>query len=97
MEDTGLSKEILEELTNIAKNYPKYEFYIFGSRAKFSYKNNSDIYIAVFENVDEKDEFKIRNDFDLLNIIYKIDLVFITKNTKEELLKSINNNKIKIY
>lgn len=57
---------------------------------------SSDIDIAIFENVTEEDKFKIMNQFDMLNIIYKIDLVFITENTKKELLKSIINNRIKI-
>ena len=52
-------------------------------------KNNSDIDLAVFENVNREDEYKIRNEIDELDIIYKIDLVFINNNTKMELLKSI--------
>lgn len=85
----GLTDEIYSLLKEIAKNNTKYKFKIFGSRAKGTYKNNSDIDIAVFENVTKEDEYKIRNEFDLLNIIYKIDLVFVNKNTKPELLNSI--------
>ena len=55
----------------------------------YIFKNNSDIDLAVFENVNREDEYKIRNEIDELDIIYKIDLVFINNNTKMELLKSI--------
>ena len=65
----GLSKETLNQIREIVKENPKYKFKIFGSRAKNTYKKNSDIDIAVFENVSKEDEYKIRNSFDLLNIV----------------------------
>lgn len=85
----GLTQETYNLIKEVIKNNPKYKFKIFGSRAKGTYKKTSDIDIAVFENVNKEDEFKIRNELDELEIIYKIDLVFINKNTKVELLKSI--------
>ena len=94
--NTGLSKEVIEQIKKIANHNSKYEFYIFGSRAKGTYKSTSDIDIAIFEDVKEEDKFKIMNEFDLLDIVYKIDLVFVTKDTKEELVKSIKKYKIKL-
>ena len=84
----GLSEDIYIKILNIVKKY-EYNFKIFGSRAKGNFKNFSDIDIAIFENVVEKDEFKIRNEFDLLDIPYTIDLVFVNCDTKKELLNSI--------
>lgn len=49
----------------------------------------SDIDVAIFENVTREEEYKIRNEFDKLDITYKIDLVFIDKEIKQELLNSI--------
>lgn len=91
----GLSNEIYSKIIEIIKKY-NYEFLIFGSRAKGNYKNNSDIDIAVKGNINDSEEMMIRNDFDLLEIPYTIDLVFINKIEKEELLKSINEEGIKI-
>lgn len=85
----GLTQETYNLIKEVIKNNPKYKFKIFGSRAKGTYKKTSDVDIAVFENVNKEDEFKIRNELDELEIVYKIDLVFINKNTKVELLKSI--------
>ena len=90
----GLSKELIEKIKDIIKKFENYKFYVFGSRAKGTYKNNSDIDIAIYEEVSEDDKYKIMNEFDLLDTIYKIDLVFINKTTKKQLLKSINENKI---
>ena len=73
----------------ISKYLDEYKLFLFGSRAKGTYKNNSDIDIAIFENVTQEDKFKIKNEIDELNIIYKIDLVFIEENIKKELLESI--------
>ncbi len=84
----GLSEEIIKNIEKIVNKYP-YTFKIFGSRARENYKNNSDIDIAIFENISSEDEYKIRNDFDLLDIAYTIDLVFINEFTKKELLDSI--------
>lgn len=93
--EIGLSNEIIKSIKDIVRRY-NYEFKIFGSRARGNYKYNSDIDIAIFENVCEEDEYKIKNDFDLLDIPYTIDLVFINKNTKKELLNSIKEEGINL-
>ncbi len=94
--DFGLSKEILNQIKKIVKENEKYKFKIFGSRVKNNYKKTSDIDIAIFENVSQEDEYKIRNSFDLLDIVYKIDLVFINQNTKQELLGEIEKEGVEI-
>ena len=85
----GLDEEVYNKIEKIVKENSKYRFKIFGSRAKNTYKNTSDIDIAVFEEGSKEDEYKIRNEFDLLDIIYKIDLVFVDKNIKKEFLEEI--------
>jgi len=85
----GLNEETYNLIKEVIERNSKYKFKIFGSRAKGTYKSNSDIDIAIFENVTQEDKFKIKNEMDELNIIYKIDLVFIEENIKKELLESI--------
>ena len=92
----GLKDEIYEKIKKIAKKNNKYKFKIFGSRARNNYRENSDIDIAVFENVTVEDEYKIRNEMDLLDIIYKIDLVFVNTKTKKELLDEIKKDGVDI-
>ena len=69
---------------------------LFGSSLSESCNNNSDIDIAVKGSITEADEMKIRNEFDLLEIPYTVDLVFINKTEKEELLNSIKREGIKL-
>ena len=85
----GLSNEEYELIKNVIERYRKYKFKLFGSRARGNFKNSSDIDFAIFENISKEYEYKIRDDFDKLNIIYKIDLVFVNSNLKKELLDSI--------
>ncbi len=85
----GLSEETYSLIKKVVENNSQYEFKIFGSRAKGNYKTTSDIDIAVFKNVEEKDKYKIKNELDELDIIYKIDLIFVNSDTKKELLESI--------
>lgn len=85
----GLSDENYNLIKKVVENNPKYKFKLFGSRAKGTYKYNSDIDIAIFENIPKDDEYKIKNEIDILDIVYKIDLVFINRNTKKELLEAI--------
>lgn len=90
----GLSEEIYNKIKNIIKKY-EYDFIIFGSRARGDYKLNSDIDIAI-ENVKEEDIYNIQNEFDLLDIPYTVDLVFIKEDTKKELLVSIKEEGVKL-
>jgi len=91
----GLSNEVYLKIMNIVKKY-KYDFYIFGSRARGDYKKNSDIDIAIYGEVTDKEEFYIRNDFDIINIQYTVDLIFVNKIEKQQLLDSIKKEGIKL-
>lgn len=88
----GLLDETYNKIKEVIDKNEKYKFILFGSRARGDYKNTSDIDIAIKENVTREDQYKIMNEIDLLDIIYKIDLVFIDENTKSELLESINRD-----
>lgn len=91
----GLSEETYNKIKQIVEKYSNYQFNIFGSRARGDYKVNSDIDIAVMDFVDEIEKFKIKNEFDLLEIPYTIDLIFTQDITKKEFLHSINKEGIK--
>lgn len=85
----GLSEEIYLQIKKITNKYYKYQFKIFGSRARGDYKKNSDIDIAIFGDIKDEDEYKILNEFDLLDIPYTFDIVFVEKITKKEFINSI--------
>lgn len=85
----GLSEQTYHKIKNIVEKHKNYQFKIFGSRARGNYKTNSDIDIVVENCIKEKEKINLKNEFDLLDIPYSIDLLFIQDITKEELLKSI--------
>ena len=91
----GLSKDIYNKIKNVVLKYSSYEFKIYGSRARGDFKNESDVDIAVFGNINEEDKMKILNDFDLLDVPYMIDIVFFNELQKQELITSINKEGIK--
>ena len=91
----GLRDEILNKIKNISQKYD-YKFYIFGSRARGDYKNNSDIDIAISGVVSEKDETEIRNEFDLIDMEYLLDIVFINQLTNKELIENIEKEGVLI-
>ncbi len=84
----GLEKNIIDFFKSIVNKYG-IEMCIFGSRARGDYKVNSDIDIAIMSNVSKEVEYKIMNEIDLLDIQYKIDLVFVQKINNENFLESI--------
>ena len=73
----GLTVQTYEKILELVKKYDEFDFILFGSRARGDYKLRSDIDIAISGNISEKDKFHILDDFDLLEIPYRIDLVFI--------------------
>ncbi|MCL2859085.1 MAG: nucleotidyltransferase domain-containing protein [Oscillospiraceae bacterium] len=87
----GLSEETYNKIIKLINKYPNIQFKLFGSRAKGKEKFNSDIDIAVFGQLQGKEIFNIKNDFDLLDIPYKIDLVFVNEISKQALLEVILN------
>ncbi len=88
----GLSEETYAKIKEVVNNNKRYKFILFGSRARGDYKKTSDIDIAIEENVSREEQYKIMNEIDLLDIIYKIDLVFIDDKTNLELLESIKRD-----
>lgn len=88
----GLSKEVYERVKQLIEKNKKYQILLFGSRARGDYKETSDIDLAVLSEISRDEQYKIMNEIDLLDIVYKIDIVFVDSNTKEELVKSIKRD-----
>lgn len=86
----GLKDDILNKIKNIQKSN-KITILLFGSRARGNYKDNSDIDIAIMDNVTESQKYKILDEFEQIDVEYKIDVVFIQQITnikfKENIMK----------
>ena len=90
----GLSDELINKIRKISTEND-IKLYIFGSRARGDYKNNSDLDIAIKGELDDKKQYEILSLFDLLDIPYMLDIIFINKIKKKELLESIKRDGIK--
>ena len=88
----GLSKEVYEKIKLVLEKNKKYKILLFGSRARGDYKETSDIDLAVLSEISRDEQYKFMNEIDLLDIVYKIDIVFVDSNTKEELVESIKRD-----
>lgn len=88
----GLSKEVYEKIKKVIENNNQYKIVLFGSRARGDYKETSDIDLAVLSDISREEQYKIMNEIDLLDIIHKIDIVFVDSNTKLELVESIKRD-----
>lgn len=81
----GLSIDTYNKLKMVLDKYPECEFKLFGSRAKGTYKYNSDIDIAIINNVENDVIDKVKLEVAMLDIIYKVDIV-VVKNCKNDTL-----------
>ena len=88
----GLSKEVYDKIKKVIENNKEYKIVLFGSRARGDYKETSDIDLAVLNGISRDEQYRIMNEIDLLDIIYKIDIVFVDFNTKQELVESIKRD-----
>ena len=91
----GLTDRSYQKIKEVVDKYSNYEFIVFGSRARGDYKNGSDLDLAVKGEIDKEQYHKILNSFDLLDIPYMVDIVFINKVKKQELLDAIERDGIK--
>ena len=88
----GLSKEVYDKIKKVIENNKEYKIVLFGSRARGDFKETSHIDLAVLNGISRDEQYRIMNEIDLLDIIYKIDIVFVDFNTKQELVESIKRD-----
>jgi len=90
-EKFGLNKDIIDDINSVIKRFPKVEkVLIYGSRATNTYKNYSDIDIAIFSTTLTAQEFSdLWNQLNDLPSIFKIDLVHFEGLSNDTLKKEI--------
>ncbi len=99
-EKFGLDKTIIEKLKKIFEKYEEVErVCIFGSRAKGTYKDTSDIDIVMYgEKLTHTLNTKIYYDIEELYLVYKIDLInFNSLSEKDKLRENIIKEGVEIY
>lgn len=99
-DEFGLDNNIIEKLKKVFEKYDEIErACIFGSRAKGTYKNTSDIDIALYgEKLTHTINTKVYYDIENLYLIYKIDLInFNTLKENDKLRENIIKEGVEIY
>lgn len=94
----GLKDYVIEDIKKVLSKYECLEkAAIFGSRAREDYKKTSDIDIAIYaKDITSTTVNMIRNDFDELDIIYKIDVIDYYRISKQALKENIDKEGIVI-
>lgn len=85
----GLSEDAYNKIKQVLDKHENVVFKLFGSRARGDYKYNSDIDIAIMNEISDKELFKIKDEFDDLYIIYMYDIVYVPKITNQKLIDNI--------
>ena len=94
LEHSGLKKQIINEITELAKEHELKRVILFGSRARGDFKERSDIDLAVSGGNIVK--FSLDID-DKINTLLLFDIVNMDDSVQEELLRSIEEEGILIY
>ena len=96
--DTGLSDNTLEKITAVIAEFSGIEkAVIFGSRAKKTYKNYSDIDIAIYASDMKEEFFKLLDKLDDLSFIYKLDIVHYDRLENKAFKQKIDHEGVVIF
>lgn len=96
----GLSTRTLQELTKVFSRYPEVEeAVLYGSRAKGTYRNGSDIDVTLNGNAELTHTIvsRIANDFYQGPLPYKIDLSIFKNLRNPEMVAEIQRDGVVLY
>ena len=92
-----LNGSLVSDLKKLGDKYLIDKIVLFGSRARGDNKPNSDVDLAIFTFPGFDYKGFLISDIDELNTLFKIDVVFIDKDTDIELLKNIEKEGVMLY
>ena len=93
----NLDEGLIRSIREIGQNYGIERIVLFGSRARGDHKPGSDIDLAVFLMSDFNGRGHLTSDFDELNMLLKIDVIFINKDLDLKLLENIEKEGVVLY
>ena len=92
-----LDVALIQSIREIGQNYAIEQIVLFGSRARGDHRPTSDIDLAVFILPKFNSRGHMTSDFDDLNTLLKIDIVFINEHIDLKLLENIEREGIILY
>lgn len=94
MAETGIKRQVIDEIVELAKKHQIKKVVLFGSRARGDYHKTSDIDLAI----EGGDSVRFALDVDeLTSTLLKYDVVDLNGPVQEELCQSIKREGIIIY
>ncbi|MBQ8802064.1 MAG: nucleotidyltransferase domain-containing protein [Tyzzerella sp.] len=94
MSETGIKKQVIDEIIELAQKYQIKKVILFGSRARGDYYKTSDIDLAI----EGGDSVRFALDVDeFTSTLLKYDIVDLNGIVQEELLQSIKREGVVIY
>ncbi len=87
---------ILKEIIALGKKHQAQKIVLFGSRARGDNHSRSDIDLAIY-GMEECNRSQFWFDIDDLPTLLKIDLVYISDTTDQELIKNIEKDGVLLY
>lgn len=87
---------IFQEIKALGKKYQSQKIVLFGSRARGDNHSRSDIDLAIY-GMQDCNQSLFWSDVDDLPTLLKFDLVFISDNTEQELIKNIEKDGVLLY
>ena len=93
----NLDERLIHSIKKIGQNYAIAQIVLFGSRARGDHKPASDIDLAVYILPEFVDRGRVTSDFDDLNTLLKIDIVFINEHIDPKLLENIEREGVSLY
>ena len=92
--NTGLKSIVINELIDLAKKYNIQKLILFGSRAKGTFYEKSDIAIAISGGDKTSFSFDVNEN---VSTLLEFDIIDLDKNIQKKLRASIENEGIVIY
>ncbi len=92
-----LDEGLIQSIQEIGQNYAIEQIVLFGSRARGDHRPASDIDLAVFLLPEFNSRGRMTSDFDDLNTLLKIDIVFINEHIDPKLLENIEREGVFLY
>ena len=94
MSETGIKKQVIDEIIELTQKYQIKKVILFGSRARGDYYKTSDIDLAI----EGGDSVRFALDVDeFTSTLLKYDIVDLNGIVQEELLQSIKREGVVIY
>lgn len=94
MERTGIKKQVINEILELAKKYDIKQVILFGSRARGDYKKTSDIDLAVTGGDFSRFALDVEEE---TSTLLKYDIVELDRTIQPELLESFQKEGIILY